>query len=338
MSEITAQLPVSFALLVQLFFTEYLVMQRALSQRTIASYRDAMMLFLDFAHKRLGKEPTSLKLADIEPDLILAFLDHLEQQRHNSVRSRNLRLTALRAFLKFAARRDISSFYVIQQALGVPMKRFESPMLGFLSREEMLEVMGQPGDTWTSQRDHLLLAMLYNTGARVSEIIGVRVGDVVMDGLACVHLRGKGRKQRSMPLWKSTVQEIRAWLRRNPTLGAEDALLPNRDGHAMTRSNVTQRLDIAVDRAAKVHGTLSKRHISPHTIRHTTAMHLLQSGVDFSVIALWLGHESTTTTHRYVEADLAMKDKALARLQEPDTKMRRYHTHDDALMQFLQAL
>jgi site-specific recombinase XerD len=337
MRDAIAPRPPSFASLVQQFFTEYLVTQRALSPRTIASYRDALMLFLDFAHKRLGKSPTTLRLADIEPDLILAFLDHLEQQRQNAVRSRNLRLTALRAFLKFAARRDVSSLHVIERALGVPMKRFERPMLGFLSREEMLAVMGQPGDTWTSQRDHLLLAMLYNTGARVSEIIGVRVADVVLDGAPCVHLHGKGRKQRSTPLWKTTVQEIRAWLRRNPTLSASAALLPNREGRAMTRDNVNRRLDIAIARAAEVHANLAKQSISPHTIRHTTAMHLLQSGVDFSVIALWLGHESTTTTHRYVEANLAMKEKALARLQEPNTKMRRYQP-PDALMQFLQAL
>ena len=170
MSEAIAPRPPSFPSLVQQFFTEHLVAQRALSPRTIASYRDALMLFLDFTHKRLGKEPTAL--ADIEPDLILEFLDHLEQERQNGVRSRNLRLTALRAFLKFAARRDLSSLYVIERALGVPMKRFERPMLGFLSREEMLAVLGQPGETWTSQRDHLLLAMLYNTGARVSEIRG----------------------------------------------------------------------------------------------------------------------------------------------------------------------
>lgn len=329
--------PPSFASLVQLFFTEYLVTQRALSPRTIESYRDAMMLFLDFAHKRLGKAPTALSLADIDPDLILAFLKHLEQERHNSVRSRNLRLTALRAFLKFAARRDLSSFHVIERALGVPMKRFERPMLGFLSREEMLAVMGQPGDSWTSQRDHLLLAMLYNTGARVSEIIGVRVADVVLKGGACVHLHGKGRKQRSTPLWKSTVNEIQDWLRCNPTMADDSALLPNRNGQAMTRSNVAQRLDIAVARAAKADSSLAKRRISPHTIRHATAMSLLQSGVAFNVIALWLGHESTTTTHRYVEADMAMKEKALARLQEPDTKMRRFHPKD-ALMRFLQTL
>lgn len=337
MRNAVAPRPPSFAALVQQFFTEYLVTQRALSPRTIASYRDALMLFLDFAHTRLGKSPTTLRLADIEPDLILAFLDHLEQQRKNAVRSRNLRLTALRAFLKFAARRDVTSLQIIERALGVPMKRFERPMLGFLSREEMLAVIGQPGDTWTSQRDHLLLTMLYNTGARVSEIIGVRVVDVVLDGAPCVHLHGKGRKQRSTPLWKTTVQEIRVWLRRNPALSADAALLPNRDGRAMTRSNVNQRLNVAVARAAEVHGGLAKRSISPHTIRHTTAMHLLQSGVDFSVIALWLGHESPSTTHQYVEADLAMKNRALARLQPPDTKMSRYRP-TDALMQFLQAL
>ena len=338
MSEATAPRPVPFASLVQQFFSEYLVAQRALSPCTVASYRDAMMLFLDFAHKRLGKAPTELNLADIEPELILAFLDHLEQERHNSVRSRNLRLTALRAFLKFAERRDVSSFYVIEQALGVPMKRFEHPMVGFLSREEMLAVIGQPGNTWTTQRDHLLLIMLYNTGARVSEIIGVQVRDVVMDGSPCVHLRGKGRKQRSTPLWKSTVKEIRSWLRRNPILAADSALLPNRKGQAMSRFNVTQRLDIAVVRATEMHSSLSKRRISPHTVRHTTAMHLLQSGVAISVIALWLGHENMATTHRYVEADLAMKEKALARLQEPNTRMDRYYPSDEALMQFLQAL
>ena len=337
MGETSSPRPVSFAALVQQFFTDYLVTQRAVSPRTIASYRDALMLFLDFAHKRLGKSPTALRLTDIEPDLILAFLDHLESRRHNAVRSRNLRLTALRAFLKFAARRDVSSLYVIERALGVPMKRFERPMLGFLSREEMIAVLGEPGSSWTTQRDHLLLAMLYNTGARVSEITGVCVADVVLDGAPCVHLRGKGRKQRSVPLWKSTVQAVRAWLRRNPDLGAASALLPNRGGQAMTRSNVTQRLDIAVARATAIYPDLAKRRISPHIIRHSTAMHLLQSGVAFSVIALWLGHESTTTTHRYVEADLAMKERALARLQEPKSKTHRYRP-PDALMQFLQTL
>lgn len=327
----------SFASLVQQFFTEYLVAQRAVSPRTVACYRDALMLFLGFAGRKLGKVPTAIRLTDIQSELILAFLDHLEHGRNNAVRSRNLRLTALRAFLKFAGRRDVASLHVLERALAVPMKRFERTMLCYLTREEMIALLGQPGSSWTSQRDHLLLAMLYNTGARVSEIIGVRVVDVVLEGAACVHLQGKGRKRRSVPLWKSTVIEVRAWLRQNATLRGEAALLPNRDGQAMSRFNVAQRLDLAVARAAAEQPSILKKKISPHTLRHTTAMHLLQSGVPFNVIALWLGHESTTTTHRYVEADLAMKEKALARLQAPDTKLCQYRA-PDSLMRFLQTL
>ena len=337
MRKATAPKPPSFAALVQQFFTEYLVAQRAVSPRTVACYRDALMLFLDFASRKLGKAPTVMRLADIQPDLILAFLDHLEHGRRNAVRSRNLRLTALRAFLKFAGRRDLTSLHDVERALAVPMKRFERPMLGFLTRAEMVAVLRQPGVSWSSQRDHLLLAMLYNTGARVSEIIGVRVVDIVLDGGACVHLHGKGRKLRSIPLWDTTVVEVRAWLRMNPILRGEAALLPNRDGQAMSRSNVAQRVGLAVTRAAVEQPSLLKKRVSPHTLRHTSAMHLLQSGVPFNVIALWLGHESTTTTHRYVEADLAMKEKALGRLEAPDTKLRRYRA-PDSLMRFLQTL
>jgi site-specific recombinase XerD len=337
MRNTTAPKPPSFPSLVQQFFTEYLVTQRAVSSRTVACYRDAMMLFLDFASDKLGKTPTALTLTDIQPDLILAFLDYLEHDRHNAIRSRNLRLTALRAFLKFAGRRDVTALHVAERALAVPMKRFERPMLGFLTREEMTAVLGQPDSSWTSQRDHLLLVMLYNTGARVSEIIAVRVADVILDGAACVHLQGKGRKQRSVPLWKATAQEIRAWLRINPTLLGEAALLPNRDGGVMTRCNVAQRLDLAIARASLQLPALAQKKVSPHILRHTTAMHLLQSGVPFNIIALWLGHESTNTTHRYVEADLTMKQKALARLKAPDTKMPRYRA-PDSLMDFLQTL
>ena len=155
---ITSKSP-SFAALVQYYFTEYLINQRALSSRTIASYRDSIMLFLNFAHAHIGKTPTALELTDITPDLILAFLDYLERDRHNSVRSRNLRLTALRAFMKYAGRKDVSALYVVERALSIPMKRFEHPMLSYLSREEMLAVLSQPNDTWISQRDHLLLIM-----------------------------------------------------------------------------------------------------------------------------------------------------------------------------------
>ena len=260
--------PPSFASLVQQFFTEYLVAQRALSPRTVACYRDALMLFLDFTSSTLGRAPTDMQLSDLRPELILAFLDHLERNRHNAIRSRNLRLTALRAFLKFAGRRDVTSLHLVEQALAVPMKRFEQPMLGFLTRQEMDAVLGQPGTLWSSRRDHLLLTMLYNTGARVSEIIGVRVVDIILDGSACVHLHGKGRKLRSIPLWDTTVVEVRAWLRLNPTLRGEAALLPNRYGQAMSRSNVAQRLDLAVARAAAKEPGILKKAVSPHTLRH----------------------------------------------------------------------
>ncbi|MEF8722433.1 integrase [Candidatus Accumulibacter phosphatis] len=330
--------PPSFATLVQAYFADYLTQQRALSPQTVAAYRDAFVLFLAFAQCRLGKSPTAMTLADMTPELITAFLNHLEQQRHNCVRSRNARLAALRSFLKFAGHRDVSSLRIVERALGIPVKRFERPMFGYLSREEMLAVIDAPDGTWIGQRDHVLFLMLYNTGARVSEIIGVKVGEVVVeDRAACVHLHGKGRKQRSVPLWRSTVRAIRAWRKQNPQFEAASPLLPNRNGQAMTRANVSLRLALAVQTATTAYPDLAKRKVSPHVIRHTTAMHLLQAGVDISVIALWLGHESPVTTHQYVEADLAMKERALARLREPDAKIQRYRA-PDTLIHFLKTL
>lgn len=287
----TAMPAPSFPALVQAFFAEHLTQQRALSPRTVATHRDAFMLFLAFVQRHCARAPADLKLTDITPELILAFLEHLENVRHNTVRSRNARLAALRAFLKFAAHRDVASLHIIERALGVPMKRFERPMLEFLSREQMLEVIGSPEDSWVSRRDHLLLSLLYNTGARVSEIISVRVADVVLEGAACVHLHGKGRKQRSVPLWRSTVREVRAWLKANPWLGATSALRPNRDRQPMTRSNVTQRLALAVRAAAKRNPTLANRHIS-----HGAPLD---------------GDASTAVRRRY------QRDRAVARSREP---------------------
>lgn len=333
-----ATTPPSFATLVQAYFAEYLPQQRALSPQTIAAYRDAFVLFLEFAQDRLGKAPTAIALADMTPELITAFLNHLEQHRHNCVRSRNARLAALRSFLKFVGHRDVSSLQVVERGLGIPAKRFERPMFGYLSREEMLAVIDAPDQTWIGRRDHVLFLMLYNTGARVSEVVGVKVGDVVLgERAACAHLHGKGRKQRSVPLWRSTVKAVRAWLKQNPQLKPASPLLPNRNGHAMTRTNVALRLALAVHTATQAYPDLAKRHVSPHVIRHTTAMHLLQAGVDISVIALWLGHESPVTTHQYVEADLAMKERALARLHEPDARIQRYQA-PDSLIEFLKTL
>ena len=332
------KLPPSFPALVQAYFGEYLTQQRALSPQTTAAYRDGFVLFLGFTEARLGKAPAAMTLTDVTPELIMAFLDHLERQRHNSVRSRNARLAALRSFLKFAGHRDVASLQVIERALGVPVKRFERPMFGYLTRDEVLAIIGEPGDSWLNQRDHALFLLMYNTGARVSEIIGITVADAVLDpSAACVHLHGKGRKQRSVPLWRSTVKALRAWLHVNPQFEVTSPLLPNRDGKGMTRSNVAKRLSLAVSAAAVQYPHLMQQRVSPHTIRHTTAMHLLQAGVDISIIALWLGHESSVTTHQYVEADLAMKERALARLHEPDAKIQRYRA-PDSLLNFLKTL
>jgi integrase/recombinase XerD len=328
----------SFAMLLQRFFVDHLQQHRALSSRTISAYRDTFKLLLRFAEKHLGKSPVNLALADLDTGFLLAFLDHLERERHNATRSRNARLAALRSFLKYAAHHDMNALPIIEQALTIPMKRFERPMLGFLSREEIDAILDAPDPcNWTGQRDRALLTMLYNTGARVSEVVAIRIKDVVLDHSPCVHLHGKGRKNRSVPLWRSTAELLRKWKRCLQTTEGSSYLFPNRGGIGMTRSNVTQRLALSVSTAAVKCSALRRRAISPHTIRHATAMHLLQSGVDITVIALWLGHESPATTHMYVEADLTMKQRALNRLQPENTSSLRYRPPDQ-LMKFLESL
>ena len=311
----------------------------SLSPRTVASYRDTFLLLLRYAEENLAKPANSLKLIDLSAKFLASFLDHLEADRHNSVRSRNIRLAAVRSFLKFAARRDPANLGAIEQALAVPMKRFERKMVGFVPPpcEQMLAVIDVPTDSWVGQRDRLMLTLMFNTGARVSEIIGVRVVDVVLGPTSSVRLHGKGRKQRSLPLWKSAAKAVRDWLHMNPQLHADAPLLPRRDGKPMTRANVAQRLKLAVDAASAKYPALKTMSVSPHIVRHSTAMSLLQSGADPCEIALWLGHESPSTTHMYVEADLAMKERALARLKQPDVKPSRYRP-PKALMQFLQSL
>jgi site-specific recombinase XerD len=327
----------TFAGLVQEFFTDYMVRQRALSPCTVASYRDTFLLLLRFAETQLDKPPSSMRMTDITAKFLTSFLDHLESERHNSVRSRNIRLAAVRSFLKFASRRDLEHLGTIEQALAMPMKRFDRQQVGFLPREQVLAVIDVSTDTWVGRRDQLLLTLMFNTGARVSEIIRIRVADVVLGPTSSVRLHGKGRKQRSLPLWKSTAKVVRDWLHMNPQLQADAPLLPRRDGKPMTRANVALRLKIAAKAATAKYPELAKMAVSPHIIRHSTAMGLLQSGADPCEIALWLGHESPATTHMYVEADLAMKERALARLTSPENKPARYRP-PKALMQFLQAL
>lgn len=329
--------PTEFAALLQRFFAERLIQQQNASPRTVAAYRDTFRLLLNYAERATGKPPTKLALCDFDAAMVLDFLAHLEAERHNTVRTRNARLAAVRAFAHYVALQSPPALHLAQQILAIPMKRFERPMLEFLSRDEVRALLAAPGvTTWCGRRDTAMLALLYNTGARVSELIGIRVGDITLAATASVRLHGKGRKQRTVPLWKETATEIQQWLR-YADLRAEQPLIPNRSGLPMTRTNVAERLNLAVSTAKVTFPQLAGRRISPHTWRHTTAMHLLQAGVDLTVIALWLGHESPVTTHGYVEADLAMKERALATITPPETKHKRYRP-TDKLLQFLEGL
>ena len=321
----------TFPTLLQQFFLERLIQQRNVSPQTVAAYRDSFCLLLRFAQRRLGKAPEQLVLSDLDAPLMLAFLNYLEKERHNKVRSRNARFTAIRSFLHFAAFREPTALPVIQRVLAIPMKRFDKPLLCFLSRSEMQAILDAPdATTWCGHRDRAMFTVFYNTGGRVSEITGMKVADVVLDGCAAVRIHGKGRKERRVPLWRTTVTEIRRWLARTHG-GPDQPLFPGWSGTRMSRPAVTARLQLAVQHVATVCPQLAHREVSPHSIRHSTAMHMLQAGVDITLIALWLGHENLATTHMYVEADLAMKEKALNAIQPPHTKQTRYQPKDRVL-------
>ena len=327
----------AFPALLQAFFQQRLVAQLGVSAQTIASYRDTFELFLRYVERSTGRPPSALTLDDLDAPAVLAFLDHLETERGNSPRTRNLRLTALRSFMRYASVRDPTALPVAQRVLAIPSKRFDRPVLGFLSHDEVQALLAAPDRaSWSGQRDAVLWAVLYNTGARVSEITGLRVADVLLDRAFALHLHGKGRKERVIPLWKSTAAQIRAWLLRIDR-SPDAPVFPNRSGARLSRSGVEHRLRVALATASRCCPSLTGRRISPHTLRHTTAMHLLQSGVDITVIALWLGHEDPATTHLYVEADLTMKEAALRRLEDPAPRPLRFQARD-RLLAFLEAL
>lgn len=329
--------PEEFAGLLQTFFCEHLLQQRDVSPRTVSAYRDTFRLLLGFLQQDCGKRPDQLSLHDLSAKRVLAFLQHLEKDRGNCVRTRNCRLAALRCFFHFAGASGRPELIAhVQQIMAIPVKRFTRPLLGFLSVNEIQAILKAPDDSWTGRRDHLLLLLLYNTGARVSEVLRIQVKDLQRHECHAVHLQGKGRKQRMVPLWKETSRLIHAWLKLTG-FQSEQPLLPNRFGSFMTRSAVEQRLRLHVQAAAQHCPSLRDRRVSPHTIRHTTAMHLLQSGIAMPVIALWLGHEDPATTHQYIEADLRMKEAALQLLQSPKQNNRRFKPRPD-LLRFLDNL
>lgn len=321
----------------QRYFCEYLVGQRDLSPRTIASYRDTFRLLLGFLERRYRIKPDHVCIDDIDAPRVLMFLDDLEQRRGNTARTRNNRRAAIRSFLRHATAGNPLLLPLAQRVLAIPSKRFERASIGYLTREQMQAILDSPAvETESGQRDRLLLMLLYNTGARVSEIAGLKGQDVCPESRSSVHFLGKGRKHRSVPLWRQTVKLLRPWLRR-AGIKPDSPLLPNGRGEAISRSGIAQRLQLAVTCAAAKNPSLKLGHVSPHTIRHTTAMHLLQSGADLTTIAMWLGHESIQTTHQYLDADLESKRQALAHLEPPRVRRQR-RARAEPLMQFLKQL
>jgi len=328
---------IGFPQLLQDFFLRRLIAQRGASARTVEAYRDAFELLLGFAQRRTGKPPSALGLADLDAPLVLDFLDYLETERGNAVRTRNARLAAIHSFMRYAAVRDPASLPITARVLAIPAKRFDRPVLGYLSREQVAAILAAPDRrTWSGRRDAVLLATAYNTGARVSELTALRVRDVLLDRQAAVHLHGKGRKQRVIPLWKTTTAQLRGWLK-ELGFGPDAPVFPNQTGRPLTRSGVRDRLDRAVAIAARSCPSLRGHHVTPHTLRHSTAMHLLQSGADLATVALWLGHSSPAVTHQYLEADLAAKEAVLRRLVDPSPTPARFHPNDQ-LLAFLQGL
>jgi integrase/recombinase XerD len=295
-----------FAWLIREFFLQRLIQQRNASPQTVAAYRDTFRLLLTFARDHFAKPPERFSLADLDGHFVLSFLKYLEGERPNTIRSRNARLAAIRSFMRFAALHEPVSLPAIHQVLAIPFKRCEKPLLGYLTREQVEVLLDAPdAATWTGLRDRMLLMTMYNTGARVSETVGMMVADLNLETSGSIRIRGKGRKERTIPIWPRTARQLRHWLTQIDSR-PDKPLFPGRSGARLTRSAVAQRLDTAVKIASSTCAAFTTRRISPHTIRHSTAMHMLQSGVDLTVIALWLGHDNPSTTHGYVEADLTM--------------------------------
>jgi site-specific recombinase XerD len=321
----------------QAFFTDRLTTQRNASQHTIAAYRDTMRLLLAFASEHGGKPPSDLDIGDLDASLIGAFLDHLEHERGNSVRTRNARLAAIRSLFRYAALNHPEHAATIQRVLSIPPKRFERALVSFLAEPELDALLNAPDTTtWTGRRDHALILLAAQTGLRASELIGLSCSDINLGHGAHVNCLGKGRKQRITPLTTGSVTILRAWLRERAGQPA-DPLFPTRTGTALSRDALEHRLAKHAPTAAQTCPSLHAKPITAHVLRHTAAMRLLQAGVDTSVIALWLGHEQVETTQIYLHADLALKEQALAKTKPLGATPGRYRP-PDTLLAFLEAL
>jgi site-specific recombinase XerD len=321
----------------QAFFTDRLTRQRHASPQTIAAYRDTWRLLLAYAAGRTGRQPSGLDIGDLDAPLIGAFLDHLERDRGNSPRTRNARLAAIHSMFSYAALHHPEHARQIARVLAIPPKRFDKALVTWLTDPELDALLAAPDTTtWAGRRDHAMITLAAQTGLRISELTGLTIADVHLGTGPHVSCHGKGRKQRITPLAKVTVTVLRAWLAERGGQSGQP-LFPNRAGGRLSRDAVEKRLTQHAAAAARECPSIKTKTITAHTLRHTAAMRLLHAGVDTSVIALWLGHEQAETTHIYLHADLALKEKALARTTPPDTKPGRYQPPDQ-LLAFLEAL
>jgi len=328
----------SLAPTLQAFFTDRLINQRRSSPFTVAAYRDTFRLLLAFIYQHNGKAPSALGMDDLSAPIIGAFLEHLEQRRGNTVRTRNARLAALHSFFRFASFRHPEHAALIQRVLAIPLKRYDRALVTFLTRPEIDALVAAPDrSTWMGRRDHTLMLAAVQTGLRVSELAKLDGQDVRLDAGAHVRCHGKGRKERVTPLTPQTVAALRVWIQER---GGEpaDALFPTSGGRRLS----TDAIALLVGKYAAIaqHScpSLRAKQISPHVLRHTCAMQLLQAGVDTSVIALWLGHEQIQTTQIYLHADLSLKERALARTAPPSVEAPARYRPPDKLLAFLESL
>lgn len=328
---------VSIAPLVQSFFTTRLMQQKQASPHTINSYRDTFRLLLKFLSRNLRRPPTHVCLEHLNAKTITAFLHDLEKERNISARSRNLRLSAIRSFFRYVAFEVPSQAAHIQQVLAIPGKRYTRRLVNFLTRPEAEALLGAPNlATPLGRRDHALMLLALQTGLRLSELISLSKEDLSLQTGAHVRVIGKGLKERCTPLAKRTIKVLKAWFN-EPSVSKNSKVFTNARGEKLSADGVQYIIAKHANAARATCPSLARKRVSPHVLRHTAAMELLQAGVDRTVIALWLGHESMETTQVYLDADLAMKEKALARLEPMGKKPRRYEA-DDALLTFLKSL
>lgn len=323
--------------LLERFFTQRLLQQRRVSPNTIAAYRDTFRLLLKFAKNKLGKAPAEIALADLGADVVVAFLMHLEKDRDNTIRSRNARLAAIHSFFRYLAFEEPAHSASIQRVLAIPHKRFERKLVGFLGRDEVEALLLAPDrGTALGRRDHALLLLAIQTGLRVSELTQLRWHDVRLDSGANVRSHGKGRKERCTPLTSQTVAVLRIRQRELKPLPS-NPVFPSRRGEPLSRDAVERLVTKYAALASSTCPSLKKKRVSPHTLRHTSAMQLLAAGVDRTVLALWLGHESIETTEVYIHADLSIKERAIARTAPLPAAAKRFKP-SDRLLAFLEGL